>query len=88
MKLSISDARKRLRARVPEVRRDAGATVDITVHDEVVVELRAVQSEPEPRAAAKTLLRLMKQLPKPRGRKRSISSHVKDHLSGPRGAIR
>jgi hypothetical protein len=34
------------------------------------------------------LLRLMKQLPKPRGRKLPISSRVKTHLYGPRGAIR
>jgi len=88
MKLSISEARKQLPALVRLVRRDAGARVEITVHNEVVAELRAVQPEPEPGAAAKTLLRLMKQLPKPRGRKLPISSHVKTHLYGPRGAIR
>ena len=88
MKLSISEARKRLPALVRRVRQDAGARVEITVHDEVVAELRAVQPEPEPGAAAKTLLRLMKDLPKPRRRKLPISSHVKDHLYGPRGAIR
>lgn len=87
MKLSISEARKRLPALVRRVRRDAGARVEIMVHNEVVAELRAVQPEPEPGAAAKTLLRLMKQLPKPRGRKVSVSSHVKTHLYGPRGVI-
>ena len=88
MKLSISEARKQLPALVRRVRQDAGARVEITVHDEVVAELRAVQAKPAPGAAAKMLLRLMKELPKPRGRKRSISSHVKDHLYGPYGAIR
>ena len=88
MKLSISEARKRLPALVRQVRRDAGATVEITVHNEVVAELRAVQPGSEPGAAAKTLLRLMKQLPKLRGRKRSNSSRVKDHLYGPHGAVR
>ena len=88
MKLSISEARKRLPELVRQVRRDAGASVEITVHNEVVAELRAVQPEPEPGAAAKTLLRLMKQLPKPRGRKVPVSSHVKRQLYGPRGAIR
>jgi antitoxin (DNA-binding transcriptional repressor) of toxin-antitoxin stability system len=88
MKLSISEARKRLPALVRRVRRDAGARVEITVHDEVVAELRSVQPEPEPGAAAKTLLRLMKKLPRPRGRKLPISSHVKTHLYGRRGAIR
>ncbi|MCS6305690.1 MAG: hypothetical protein H8K07_18800 [Nitrospira sp.] len=88
MKLSISEARKRLPALVRRVQQDAGTSVQITVHDQVVAELRAVQPEPEPGAAAKTLLRLMKRLPKPHGRKRSVSSRVKDHLYGPRGAIR
>jgi antitoxin (DNA-binding transcriptional repressor) of toxin-antitoxin stability system len=88
MKLSISEARKQLPALVRRVRRDAGARVEITVHNEVVAELRAVQPEPEPGAAAQSLLRLMKQLPKPRGRKLPISSRVKTHLYGPRGAIR
>ena len=88
MKLSISEARRQLPALVRQVRRDSGVRVEITVHNEVVAELRAVQPEPEPGAAAQSLLRLMKKLPKPRGRKLSISSHVKTHLYGPRGAIR
>ena len=88
MKLSISEARKRLPALVRQVRRDAGARVEITVHNEVVAELRAVQPEPEPGVAAQSLLRLMKKLPRPRGRKLPISSHVKTHLYGLRGAIR
>ena len=62
--------------------------MQITVHDQVVAELRAVQSEPDPGAAAKTLLCLMKTLPRPRGRKLPVSSHLKAHLYGPRGAIR
>jgi len=88
MKLSISEARKRLPALVRRVRRDAGARVEITVHNEVVAELRAVQPEPTPGAAAQSLLRLMKTLPKPRGKKLPISSRVKAHLYGPHGAIR
>lgn len=88
MKLSISEARKRLPALVRRVQRDAGASVEITVHNEVVAELRAVQPEPEPGVAARRLLRLMKKLPKRRGRKIPISSRVKTHLYGRRGAIR
>lgn len=88
MKLSISEARKQLPALVRRVQRDTDATVKITVHDEVVAELRAARPEPEAGAAAKTLLRLMKTLPKRRGRKVSISSRVKTHLYGRRGAIR
>lgn len=88
MKLSISEARKRLPALVRRVQRDAGASVQITVHDEVVAELRAVQQELTPGAAAATLLKLMAKLPKRRGRKVPISSRIKTHLYGQRGAIR
>lgn len=88
MKLSISETRKRLPALVRRVREDAGIRVEITVHDEVVAELRAVQPHPEPGAAANALLRLMTGLPKSHGRKRPISSHVKPHLYRKGGAIR
>ena len=63
MKLSISEVRKQLPALVRQVRHDAGASVQITVHDEVVAELRAVQPVPEPGVAAKKLQQLMKGLP-------------------------
>ncbi len=82
MKLSISEARKRLPELVRQVRRDAGAKVEITVRDEVVAELRATLPEPEPGAAAKKLLQLMRRLPKHRGRKTNVSAHVKEHLYG------
>jgi antitoxin (DNA-binding transcriptional repressor) of toxin-antitoxin stability system len=88
MKLSISEARKQLPALVQRVRRDMDARVQITVHDQVVAELRAVEQGPVPGAAATTLLRLMAKLPKRRGKKVSISSRVKSHLYGPRRAIR
>lgn len=80
MKLPISEARKRLPALVRKVRRDAGARVQITLHDEVVAELRAALPEPEPGAAAKKLLELAGKLPRRRGRKLSVSSHVKKYL--------
>jgi antitoxin (DNA-binding transcriptional repressor) of toxin-antitoxin stability system len=82
MKLSISEARKRLPELVHQVRKDTGAKVEITVRDEVVAELRAALPEPEPGAAAKKLIALMRQLPKRRGRKTNISAHVKEHLYG------
>jgi len=82
MKLSISEVRKQLPALVRQVRHDAGASVQITVHDEVVAELRAVQPEPEHGVAAKKLQQLMKGLPRPRGPKTHVSSHVKAHLYG------
>jgi len=85
MKLSISEARKRLPALVRRVSQNAGACVQITVHDEVVAELRAAHPTPEPGAAAKQLLALMKKLPRHRGRKTHVSSHVKAHLYGRSG---
>jgi len=88
MKISISEARKRLPELVRQVRKDAGRSVQITVHDEVVAELRAAQPEPEPGAAAKKLLELIQKLPKNRGRKTTISSHVKEHLYRPARASR
>lgn len=80
MKISISEARRRLPELVRQVQNNSGTSVQITVHDEVVAELRAVQPEPEPGAAARKLLELMMRLPKYRGRKTAISSHIKEHL--------
>lgn len=88
MKISISEARRRLPELVRQVREDAGIRVQITVHDEVVAELRAALPEPEPGAAAKKLLELMEKLPKHRGRKTNISPRVKEHLYGPGSLIR
>ncbi|HEY7318763.1 MAG TPA: hypothetical protein VIE89_14400 [Candidatus Binatia bacterium] len=83
MRLSISEARKRLPELVRHVRKDAGAKVEIMVRDEVVAELRATLPQPEPGAAAKKLVQLMRRLPKYRGRKTNVSAHTKDHLYGP-----
>jgi antitoxin (DNA-binding transcriptional repressor) of toxin-antitoxin stability system len=82
IKLSISEARKRLPELVRRVRKDAGAKVEITVHDEVVAELRAALPEPEPGAAAKRLRAIMRRLPKRRGPKTHVSSRVKRYLYG------
>ena len=80
MKVSISEARKRLPELVQQVRKDSGTTVQITLHNEVVAELRGTQPEPEPGAAGRKLLELMTKLPKRRGRKTDISSRVKDQV--------
>lgn len=82
MKISISEARKRLPELVRKLRKDGGASVQITVHDEVVAELRAAQPEPEPGAAARKLIELMAKLPKPRGNKSDISSRTREYLYG------
>jgi antitoxin (DNA-binding transcriptional repressor) of toxin-antitoxin stability system len=80
MKISISEARRRLPGLVSQVRADAGAVVQIALRGEVVAELRAVLPEPEPGAAAKALRALMRKQPKHRGRKTNVSSAVKAHL--------
>jgi len=80
MKISITEARKRLPELVRRVRRDAGTTIQITVRDEVVAELRPALPEPEPGAAARKLVELMKALPKHRGRKSGVSKRVKEYL--------
>ncbi len=90
MKLSISEARKRLPELVRQVRKDAGAKVEITVRDEIVAELRAAEAGPEPGAAAKKLLELRNKLAKKgvKTRRAEVSSHVKEHLYGPKGLLR
>ena len=90
MKVSISEARRRLPELVRQVRKDAGTHVQITVHDDVVAELRAAQPEPEPGEAARRLLALRKKLVRRglKARSGDVSSHVKEHLYGSRGIIR
>lgn len=82
MKVPISEARRRLPELVRRVQKDAGTTVQITVRDEVVAELRAALPEPEPGAAARKLLELMRRLPKHRGRKTDVSTRINEHLYG------
>ena len=83
MRVSISEARKRLPELVRQVKREPGTSVEITVRDEIVAELRAAQPEPAPGAAAKALLELMRKLPRHRGRKSTVSARVKEHLYRP-----
>ena len=82
MKVSITEARKRLPELVRRVRKDAGETIQITLRDEVVAELRPALPEPEPGAAARKLLELMKRFPKHRGRRSAVSSRVNEYLYG------
>ncbi len=82
MKIPISEARRRLPELVRHVRKDAGTSVQITVHNEVVAELRAAPPKPEPGAAARALLRLARKLPKRRRPQTNVSEHVKEYLYG------
>ncbi len=83
MKVSISEARRRLPQLVRQVKQDRGSVVQITVRDEVVAELRAALPAPEPGAAARALLELAQKLPKRRrGLPTDVSAHVKEYLYG------
>ncbi len=73
---AFCETRRRLPELVRMLRKDAGAKVEITVHGQVVAELHAAAPEPEPGAAARKLLALMKRLPKPRGRRTRLSTRV------------
>ena len=81
-RVSISEARRRLPQLVRQVKHDRGSVVQITVRDEVVAELRAAIPEPEPGAAARAPLELMRKVPKRRGPRRNISGHVNEYLYG------
>jgi antitoxin (DNA-binding transcriptional repressor) of toxin-antitoxin stability system len=90
MKIPISEARRKLPALVKTVRKDPRATIQITVRDEVVAELRAAQPVPEPGQGAQKLLQLRKKLIRRalKARGRDVSVRVKEYLYGPKGAIR
>jgi antitoxin (DNA-binding transcriptional repressor) of toxin-antitoxin stability system len=88
MRLSITEARRRLPALVREVRRDKGLRVQISVRDEVVAELSAAEPEAQPGDAARKLLDVMEQLPPSRGPRRNVSGQVKRFLYGKRGSSR
>ena len=79
-RVTISEARRRLPQLVRQVKQDRGSVVHILVRDEVVAELRAALPAPEPGAAARALLEVMRKLPKRRGPRRNVSGRVKSHL--------
>ncbi|MBI3989389.1 MAG: hypothetical protein HY347_07205 [candidate division NC10 bacterium] len=90
MKITISEARRRLPALVKTVQKDPRVTIQITVRDEVAAELRAIHPGPKPGEAAQKLLELRKKLAR-RGLKApgsEVSTQVKEHLYGPKGILR
>jgi antitoxin (DNA-binding transcriptional repressor) of toxin-antitoxin stability system len=90
MKLSISEARKKLPQLIRRVRKNPNATVQITVREEAVAELRALQPGPVPGEAARRLLDLRKKFARKglKTRRTDVSNHVKEHLYGPKGLLR
>ncbi len=90
MKVPISEARRKLPALVKAVQKDPRTAIQITVRDEAVAELRAIQPAPEPGEAARKLLELRKRLARRglKARGRDVSVRVKEHLYGSKGSVR
>ncbi len=89
MKIPVSEARRQLAGLLKTIQKDPRATIQITVRDEIVAELRAPQPGTKPGEAAKKLLNLRKKFAR-RGitaQRPDISVRVKDHLYGQGGAI-
>jgi len=81
MQVPISEARAKLPQLVKQLQRNPSLTYEITIHDEVVAELKAPPSLPRGGEAARELLALMERLPKPRSRKKvRVSENIKQHL--------
>jgi hypothetical protein len=78
--ISISEARKRLPGIIKSLRTAPDTVYQVTVHDEVVAEIRTSPMV-KPGAAAAGLLKLRKKVGGKRtSRKYPVSENVKDHL--------
>ncbi len=90
MRISISEARRRLPALVKQIQRDPATRVEITVRDEPVAELRPIERHPKPGEAARKLLALARRTARTGAQPASahVSEKVKDHLYGPDGITR
>lgn len=63
MQIPISEARAKLPQLIKQLRQDPSLHYEITVHQEVVAELRSPSQLPEGGEAAKQLLSIIDQLP-------------------------
>jgi antitoxin (DNA-binding transcriptional repressor) of toxin-antitoxin stability system len=82
MRLSLSEARKRLPELVKRVRGRRGTVVTITLLGEEAAELRAVEKREKTWNPAQALCDIIDRLPAVSGAGRDVSSHVKEHLYG------
>lgn len=81
MQVPISEARTKLPQLIKQLQRNPNLIYEITVHHEVVAELKAPPQLSEGGEAAKRLLAIMEQLPRPRSRKKvRVSENIKKHL--------
>ncbi len=78
--ISISEARKRLPSIIKSLRTAPDTVFQVTVHDEVVAEIRTSPMVKPGEAAAKLLKLRKKATGKPASRKYPVSENVKGHL--------
>ncbi len=78
--ISISEARKQLPRIIKKLRESPDAVYQVTVHDEVVAEIKT-SPRVKPGEAAKQLLALRKRIStKGKSKKYPISENIKEHL--------
>jgi antitoxin (DNA-binding transcriptional repressor) of toxin-antitoxin stability system len=81
MQVPISEARTKLPHLIKQLQRNPNVTYEITVHREVVAELKAPLQLPVGGEAAKRLLAILEQKPQSRSRKKvRVSENIKKHL--------
>ena len=81
MQVPISEARTKLPHLIKQLQRNPNVTYEITVHREVVAELKAPLQLPAGGEAAKRLLAILEQTPQSRSRKKvRVSENIKKHL--------
>ena len=87
MQIPISEARAKLPKLIKQLQQDPNLVYEITVHQEVVAELKSPAQLPAGGAAAKELLAIIDQLPKSRSRRQGrVSENVKHYLEFPRSS--
>jgi hypothetical protein len=81
MQVPLSEARTKLPYLIKQLQRNPNVTYEITVHCEVVAELKAPLQLPAGGEAAKRLLTILEQTPQSRSRKKvRVSENIKKHL--------
>ncbi len=78
--LSITEARKRLPGIIKALKASPDTVYQITVHDEVVAEIKTPARIIPGEAAAKLLAMRKKLKPKRKGYRLPISENIKEHL--------
>ena len=81
MQIPISEARAKLPKLIKQLQQDPNLVYEITVHKEVVAELKSPVQFPADGEAAKELLAIIDQLPTSRSiQKGRVSENVKQYL--------